>query len=96
MPRRALALLLFAALSLHAGADDVVRSRTIAPGVTFTAIRRDTGPWEIRVVRVARDQPLVCLDAAVGNVTVRGFAPVSRIVAGGGRDSQVVAAVGGG
>lgn len=95
MLRRALAPLLFACLCLHAWPAESVHSRTIAPGVTSTVIRRDAGPFELGVIRVQRNEPLVHLDAAVGGGTVHGFAPVSRITGSLVRDGYPVAAVNG-
>jgi hypothetical protein len=76
--RRLLALMLIALCALGAWGDETT-TRTIAPGVTASSIRREAGPWEVRVIRMRRDQPLIHLDADTGRETIRGLAGVSRI-----------------
>lgn len=76
--RRFLALMLIALCAVGAWGDQTT-TRTIAPGVTASSIRREAGPWEVRVIRMRRDQPLIRLDVDTGQETLRGLAGVSRI-----------------
>ncbi len=96
MPKRILVAIMTVLLCVTSVVEDLASTRTIAPGVTYSAILRGDGPWEIRVVRLQRDEPTVHLDAGVGGGTVRGFAGVSRIVEAISRpEAYAVAAVNG-
>lgn len=97
MPRRlvltALMLWLAGALAL---AQDTSVSWPIAPGVTYAQERLTEGPWEVRVVRVARGQPWLRLDLALGQGQLAGVEPLSRLVARETTETDyVVAAVNG-
>lgn len=60
---------------------DESATRPIAPGVTHTALRLDTGPWEVRVLRVQRKAARVRVDMALGMGVLRGVEQMSGIVA---------------
>lgn len=73
---------------------DTVSERMVAPGVSYAALRREAGPWEIRVLRVARDEKRVRLETALAQGTVKGVETLSATIK---RETQpedyVVAAV---
>ena len=87
---------LLAVLSLGCAAHDAVVTRPIAPGVEYTTIRRTDGPWEIRVLRIRRDEPLVRVAMALGMGAIAGVEQLSKTIARETRaDDSVVAAVNG-
>ncbi len=90
--RLAFGLLLLLLLVSIAGSQDTAVSWPIAPSVSYTQERLAEGPWEVRVVRVARGQPLVRLDMALGQGQLRGVEPLSRLVARETTESDYVIA----
>lgn len=82
MTRRiASTLLLLLLLVSVVAAQETAVSWPIGPGVSYTQERLAEGPWEVRVVRVARGQPLVRPDMALGQGQLCGVEPLSRLVA---------------
>ena len=76
-----------------AGAYDVTFSRPIGPGVSYSAIRQTEGPWEIRVVRMIRDEDLIHMQMACGRGRVNGVEPLSAMIARESKpDDYVIAA----
>jgi len=71
----------FLAAASICGAADIIVTRPIGPGVTYTSVRRPEGPWEIRVLRINRDETLIHLQGANGDGTVRGVERLSGIIA---------------
>lgn len=84
-------LLLLLLVSAVAGQETTV-SLPIGPGVSYTQERLAQGPWEVRVVRVARGQPLVRLDMALGQGQLRGVETLSSLVARETTESDYVIA----
>lgn len=94
--RRPSALAVLWLCAFAAGADDIASTRPIGPGVEYTAVRRTEGPWEIRVLRIRRDEPLVRTTMALGMGTINGVEQLSKTVARQTRDDDtVIAAVNG-
>lgn len=52
----------------------------VAPGVTIEALRDSAGPWEIRVIRIERDEPEIGLVAALGRGELRGRERLNGII----------------
>ncbi len=91
--RLGLLLLLPAVLSPIARGGDLTLRRPIAPGVTCTSLRRAEGPWEIRVLRIQRQEPLIALDVGLASGNLQGVEPLSGIITREDRaDDYVVAA----
>lgn len=90
--RLGLVLLLPAILSLIAIGSDFTLRRPLAPGVTYTALRRTEGPWEIRVLRLQRQEPLIALDVGLASGNLRGVEPLSGIIAREDRAGDYVVA----
>lgn len=81
-------LLVLATTSCLAGAVP------IAPGVTAEEIREEEGPWEIRVIRVARAEEQVEIVAALARGRLSGVEPISGMIARESTEAtRVVAAV---
>lgn len=72
----AVALLL---LALIAG-PAAVQPLALAPGVTVEALRDPAGPWEIRLIRIERDNPQLHLLTALGRGRLRGRETLSGII----------------
>ncbi len=84
---------LLAATCVHAA--DLTVTRPIAPGVEYKSVRRTEGPWEIRVLRISREEPQVHLDTSAGP-QLRGVERLSRIIEYEDRpDNYVIAATNG-
>ncbi|MFW6437723.1 MAG: phosphodiester glycosidase family protein [Armatimonadota bacterium] len=75
--RRCLGVVLLLALIASTAAAHPI---AIAPGVTVEALRDLAGPWEIRVIRIERDEPGIRLLAALGQGELRGRETLSGII----------------
>jgi len=67
----------------------------IGPGVTHERIVREEGPWVIDVIRLARDQERVGLQAVLGKGQVLGRATLADQLPAASPDSRAIAAVNG-
>lgn len=76
--RRVLAVVLMT-LALSFGAS-LAEPVLVAPGVSVEGLRDPAGPWEIRVIRVERENPAVSLMTALGEGRLRGREALTGIV----------------
>ncbi len=91
---RAWALCMFIALAAGAAVPCLAAALPVAPGVTVEEIRDEAGPWELRVVRIARNAEQVEMVTALGRGTLSGVESLSRIIQRESTDdARVVAAV---
>ena len=52
----------------------------VAPGVSIESLRDSAGPWEIRVIRIDRNEPQIDLVAALGRGELRGRERLNGII----------------
>lgn len=94
--RRFLPLIALLTICTTIFAADIVTSRPIAPGITYTSISRPEGPWEIRVLRINRSSNTASIHQVLGQDHIRDREPVASLAERlDTPDNTVVAAVNG-